>query len=389
MPSQITDDPPAPALPALSPELARLIRPLFSGAAPTGGIAVAVIRGNERTVICRGYADRSGAKPVRADTRFALGSVTKTFTGLLLAEMVARGEVGYEDPIDRYLPAEVLPGYPQERPITLLHLATHTSGLPRLPVGLIPAALPRWFTDPYATFSRSHLLRALPRTPVRGMPGAQVRYSSLGCGLLGLALENAAGVRYEELLASRICGPLGLIDTSCGPDREPSHGYRRGRRVPSFRLPALPGAAALSSTADDMLRYLQAHLAVDAVPIPDRGGTAAALKAALREVRLPRVERRRAGGGRSGARIALTWNQRQVEEGELIFHTGATGALRGRAGRSVPSAPGAVETGAASAVFAGFNPVAQVGLVAMASTLPGLRRRFTQTAYATLRRLAG
>ncbi|WP_457033680.1 serine hydrolase domain-containing protein [Kitasatospora sp. P5_F3] len=382
MSSQITDDRPAPPLPNLSPELAQLLRPLFSGVSPTGGVAVAVIRGNERTVVCRGYADRSGARPVRADTRFALGSVTKTFTALLLAEMVASGEVGYEDPIDHYLPAEVLPGYPQDRPITLLHLATHTSGLPRLPVGLLPAALPRWFTAPYATFSRPHLFRALPRTPVRGMPGAQVRYSSLGCGLLGLALESAAGVRYEELLASRICGPLGLIDTSCAPDREPSHGYRRGRRVPSFRLPALPGAAALSSTADDMLRYLQAHLAVDAVPIADRGGAAAALKAALREVRLPRVERRR-----SGARIALTWNQQTVDEGELVFHTGVTGSLRGRG--ATAEASGGRDAGVASAVFAGFNPVAQVGLVAMASTLPGLRRRFTQTAYATLRRLAG
>ncbi|MFI5529272.1 serine hydrolase domain-containing protein [Kitasatospora sp. NPDC051853] len=378
---------PAPSAPppsaALSPELAQLLRPLFSGAAPGGGIAVAVIRGGERTVVCRGYADRSGSRPVRADTRFALGSVTKTFTGLLLAEMVARGEVSYEDPIDRYLPADALPGYPQERPITLLHLATHTSGLPRLPVGLTPAAVPRWFTDPYASFSRPHLLRALPRTPVRGMPGAQYRYSSLGCGLLGLALENAAGLRYEELLAGRVCGPLGLVDTSCAEDREPTSGYRRGRRVSSFRLPALPGAAALSSTADDMLRYLQAHLAVDAVPIPERGGAAAALRSALRDVRLPRVERRRGSGGRGGVRIALTWNQRPVEDGELLYHAGSTGSARGRVGRGDSAG-----SGAPSAVFAGFNPVAQVGLVAMASTLPGLRRRFTQTAYGTLRRLA-
>ncbi|BFV58429.1 serine hydrolase domain-containing protein [Kitasatospora sp. CMC57] len=381
MSSQTSDRPPT-LLPVPSPELAHLLRPLFSGVSPTGGVAIAVIRGNERTVVCRGYVDRSGARPVRADTRFALGSVTKTFTGLLLAEMVARGEVGYEDPIDRHLPAEVLPGYPQDRPITLLHLATHTSGLPRLPVGLLPSALPRWFTAPYATFSRPHLFRALPRTPVRGAPGAQVRYSSLGCGLLGLALESAAGVRYEELLASRICGPLGLIDTSCGPDREQAHGYRRGRRVPSFRLPALPGAAALSSTADDMLRYLQAHLAVDAVPIQDRNGTAAAaLKAALREVRLPRVERRR-----SGARIAVTWNHRTEEEGELLFHTGTTGSLRVRGARA--EASGGRDSGPASAVFAGYHPGAQVGLVAMASTLPGLRRRFNQTAFATLRRLA-
>ncbi|WP_441245176.1 serine hydrolase domain-containing protein [Kitasatospora sp. McL0602] len=347
----------------VTPELARMLRPLFNSASPNSGVAVAVIQGNERTVACRGYSDRAGERPVRADTRFELGSVTKTFTALLLAEMVARGEVRYEDPIDQYLPTGSAPGYPHERPITLLHLATHTSGLPRLPVGLTPAAVPRWFTSPYATFSKAHVLRALPRTAVRGMPGAQVRYSSLGCGLLGMVLENAAGQRYEELLASRVCGPLGLIDTSCGPGREPATGYRRGRRVPSFRLPALPGAAALRSTADDMLRFLQAHLAVDAVPIPDRAGGAGALRAALRDVARPRVERRR-----TGARICLIWNQRSSEEGELIYQSGSTRGF---------------------SAFAGFNPTAQVGLVAMASTLPGRRRRFTQTAYEMLRRLAG
>ncbi|MER5639354.1 serine hydrolase domain-containing protein [Kitasatospora sp. NPDC002227] len=352
----------SPPPPTLSPELTKLLRPLFNSAAPGGGVAIAVIRGNERTVACRGYSDQVGERPVRADTRFELGSVTKTFTALLLAEMVARGEVRYDDPIDQYLPADTLPGYPHERPITLLHLATHTSGLPRLPVGLTPAAVPRWFTSPYATFSTAHLLRALPRTPVRGVPGGQVRYSSLGCGLLGLVLENAAGQRYEELLASRVCGPLGLIDTSCGPGREPATGYRRGRRVPSFRLPALPGAAALRSTADDMLRFLQAHLSVDAVPIPEQSGSAGSLRAALRDVSRARIERRR-----TGARICLIWNQRPLEEGEVVYQSGSTKGF---------------------SAFAGFNPTAQVGLVAMASTMPGLRRRFTQTAYDMLRRLA-
>ncbi|MEV4558343.1 serine hydrolase domain-containing protein [Kitasatospora sp. NPDC049285] len=347
----------------LAPDLDRLLRPLFVGAVPDGGVAVAVIRGTERSVACRGYADRAGDRPIRADTRFELGSVTKTFTALLLADMVARGEVGYDDPIDRYLPADTLPGYPHDRPITLLHLATHTSGLPRLPVGLAPAAVPRWFTSPYATFSAAHLLRALPRTPVRGTPGAQVRYSSLGAGLLGLVLERAAGQRYHELLAGRVCEPLGLIDTSCGGGRDRSTGYRRGRRVPSFKVPALPGAAALRSTADDMLRYLQAHLAVDAVPIPARSGAAASLRTALREVCLPRVARRG-----FGQRICLTWQQRRADQDDLVFHTGSTGG---------------------GAAFVGFDRAAQTGLVVLASAPAAGRRRFAATAYETLRALAG
>ncbi|MFJ8625963.1 serine hydrolase domain-containing protein [Kitasatospora sp. NPDC093550] len=378
-------DDPAYATVEVPPDLDRLLRPLFLTAGQGGGVAVAVIRGEERAVACRGHSDRSTELPIRADTRFELGSVTKTFTGLLLAEMAARGEVRYDDPIDRYLPADALPGYPHERPITLLHLATHTSGLPRLPVGLPPAAGPRWFTRPYATFGPAHLLGALPRTPVRGTPGTRVRYSDLGCGLLGLLLANAAGQRYDDLLAARVCGPLGLLDTSCGPGWDDAGGYRRGRRVPSFRLPALPGAAALRSTADDMLRYLQAHLSLDAVPLPERAD-AAALRTALGDVRRPLIGRRRG----SGTRLCLGWNQRLLagsrrgpgtdrrpgfepgggpEPGcdeEVVFHTGATRGCR---------------------TFVGFSPQAQVGLAVLAGARSLRGRGFVQSSYETLRAL--
>ncbi|MER7670717.1 serine hydrolase domain-containing protein [Kitasatospora sp. NPDC096128] len=369
-------------------DLDRLLRPLFRSAGPDGGVAVVVIRGEERTVACRGQSDHPGRHPVRADTRFELGSVTKTFTGLLLAEMAARGEVRYDDPIDRYLPANAVPGYPHERPITLLHLATHTSGLPRLPVGLRPAAAPRWFTRPCATFGSTHLLGALPRTPVRGTPGTQVRYSNLGCGLLGLLLANAAGQRYDDLLAARVCGPLGLVDTSCGPGREDVGGYRRGGRVPSFRLPALPGASAVRSTADDMLRYLQAHLSLDAVPLPERADPAV-LRTALAEVRRPRVGRRR-----GGTRLCLGWNQRGV--GGDVGGPGDDGAV-GAAGEPAEG-EGAVElvfqagSTRGFSAFVGFSPRAQVGLAVLAGAWSGVRvlrdRGFVQGAYETLRTLA-
>ncbi|WP_244178840.1 serine hydrolase [Streptomyces rubellomurinus] len=389
-------DPDVPA------DLDRLLRPLFRAAGPDGGVAVAVIRGDERTVACRGRADRSGERPVRADTRFALGSVTRTFTGLLLAEMAARGEVRYDDPIDRYLPAGAVPGYPHERPITLLHLATHTSGLPRLPVGLLPAAAPRWFTRPYATFGPAHLLRALPRTPVRGTPGTQVRYSSLGCGLLGLLLANAAGQRYDDLLAARVCGPLGLLDTSCGPGREDATGYRRGRWVPSFRLPALPGAAALRSTADDLLRYLQAHLSLDAVPLSSPAD-AAVLRTALGEVSHPRAGRRRTGG----TRVCLGWNHRSLcatEAEPAAVREVAAGVATGKAAGEVdgpggePGPSGVAEEGAelvfhtgstrGSGAFVGFSPRAQVGLAVLAGARSLRSRGLARSAYETLRTLA-
>ncbi|WP_329581482.1 beta-lactamase family protein [Kitasatospora sp. NBC_01250] len=416
--------------------LERQLRPLFQGLPPHSGVAVAVIQGDQRTVACRGYTDPAAKRPVRADSRFEIGSITKTFTALLLADMVARGEVRYDDPIDRYLPTGSAPGYPMERPITLLHLATHTSGLPRLPVGLLPSATPHWFTRPCATFGVAHLLHSLARTPVRGTPGTQVRYSSLGCGLLGLLLENAAGARYEDLLASRICGPLGLLDTSCAPGGEVGSGYRRGRRVPSFRIPALPGAAGLRSSADDMLRYIHALLMLDsgpqaaasggvpligplvsteigpfagpvAAPVgrPDEVGPAVgglavggpavgpprpaepprpradfALRCALGEVRRPRAARRLAG-----TRVCLGWKQRLLEPATGAGDPGPARGRRGRGGEELVFHEGVTRGFVA---FAGFNPQAGTGLVALVSSPPPRRRRFLQTAYETLHGLS-
>ncbi|MCP2312879.1 serine hydrolase domain-containing protein [Kitasatospora paracochleata] len=159
-------------------ELARRLCPIFASPAPAPGFALAVIAGGERVVACCGYADRDGLRTIRADTRFELGSAAKTFTALLLAETVVRGDVRYDDPIDDYLPTGAVPGYRHERPITLLHLATHTSGLP---------------PPPYRTGSPARTTPSVPptccapclRTPVRGTADTQVRYSGLGAGLLG------------------------------------------------------------------------------------------------------------------------------------------------------------------------------------------------------------
>ncbi|WP_371484528.1 serine hydrolase [Kitasatospora sp. NBC_00315] len=205
-------------------------------------------------------------------------------------------------------------------------------------------------------------------------------------------MENAAGQRYEELLAARVCGPLGLVDTSCGPGREAATGYRRGRRVPSFRMPTLPGAAALRSTADDMLRYLQAHLALEAVPLPDRTD-AAALRTALGEVRRPRVGRRR-----TGARICLGWNRRPLSErpgdetpayGAAFAETAAEVAAEAYGDADADDDELVYHAGATRGftAFVGFSPRAQVGLAVLAGAPPLRGRGLLQDAYATLRTL--
>ncbi|MEK8145622.1 serine hydrolase domain-containing protein [Streptomyces sp. M10(2022)] len=116
------------------------------------------------------------------------------------------GEVRYSDRADRYLPCRI-PG----PPVTLLHLATHTSGLPRLPPGLVARAVRSgWLSNPYARFDEGDLLAALERVPLRHRPGTRVHYSNFGAGLLGHVLARAAGGTggdYAALLGERVTNP--------------------------------------------------------------------------------------------------------------------------------------------------------------------------------------
>ncbi|MBM7439944.1 serine hydrolase [Streptomyces sp. HB132] len=323
------------------PPLTASLQPLLA-ASPGPATAVAAVRGAERAVL------RSG--PVGESTRFETGSLTKTFTALLLAEMAARGEVHYGDRADRYLPFR-LPG----PPLTLLHLATHTSGLPRLPPGLLGRALRSgWLSNPYAGFLEDDLLASLRRTRLRHRPGSRVLYSNFGGGLLGQVLARAAGGSgddYPALLAERVTGPLGLADTDCDPGRPQATGHWHGRPRPSLLMPGLTAAGAVRSSVRDLLRVLAALLDPDTAPEP-------ALRTALAEVQRPRLS-----VPRTGSRLCLIWNLRPRPGGALIHHSGGTRGFT---------------------AFAGFLPGSGTGLVALTNAAPTPLAPFVQSAYGAL-----
>ncbi|MFI9816986.1 serine hydrolase domain-containing protein [Saccharothrix variisporea] len=327
------------------------LTPLLTAAPGATGVAVAARRRHEDTVLLSGTTARAGA-PLTPGTRFEIGSLTKTFTALLLAQMVAAGEVAHDDDVARYLPPGSL-----RIPITLAELATHTSGLPRLPPGLLRTALPKWFSNPYAAFGPDALLDALPRTRTRTRAATHAptspryRYSNYGVAVLGLALARAAGVPYPDLLADRVLRPLGLHDTDCTDARQAT-GHWHGRPRPPWRIPGLPAAGALRSTAPDLLRYLTALLDPDATP----------LAAALVDVARPRLVR----PGTTDD-MCLVWNRRARPGRTLLFHAGATRGFT---------------------AFAGYSPESGTALVALANSAPGLRTPFVQRSYLALRTLA-
>jgi D-alanyl-D-alanine-carboxypeptidase/D-alanyl-D-alanine-endopeptidase len=234
------------------------------------GVAVAITWQGERWMFGRGRLRASEAAHVDADTIFEIGSVTKVFTATLLADMVEQGLVGLDDPVQRHLPDEVSVPI-RGRPITLCDLATQTSGLPRLPPGLFRRSLRRRH-DPYARFRERDLLAALAKTRLEQAPGARLRYSNFGFGLLGYVLACRAETSYGELVRDRICAPLGLADTGLeiaddANERFADGHNRRRRGVPHWHLGALAGAGGLRSTVNDLLRFIELQLTAPATRV--------------------------------------------------------------------------------------------------------------------------
>jgi serine-type D-Ala-D-Ala carboxypeptidase/endopeptidase len=264
-----------------------------------GGIVVGAIRGDDRDVVAFGDAP--------ADAIYDVGSISKAFTSVALAEMVNRGEVRLEDPARRYLPDDV----PLPDAITLLTLATHTSGLPRMPSNFNPADK----SDPYADFTAETLYDAVRATELEYPTGERSSYSNLGYSLLGHALERASGMSYADLIAQRIAGPLGLAETGTrgGTSERRAQGFgRRGEPVPWWSE-GVPGAGGISSTIDDLLRFAHANLEPESTP----------LEIPLRAAQRPRVP----AGERM--QVGLGWHMVDRVDGSLVvWHNGGTGGFR-------------------------------------------------------------
>jgi serine-type D-Ala-D-Ala carboxypeptidase/endopeptidase len=264
-------------------------------------------------VITHGRLNQAESRPCRADTVFELASVTKVFTGLLLADMVQRREVNVADPLVSHLPDSVRVPERGGRKITLLDVATHTSGLPYWPGNLPqadqpggPEALMRYTVGDLYEFVGKY---SLPRDI-----GARWEYSSVGYSLLGEALSYRAGLDFETLVRTRITGPLGMQDTAVAWSEAQRRRAATGHdaalaAVAGQRAGFLAAAGGLHSSAEDMVRFLEGLLGSR----PSR--LAAAFSTAL-------VQRRRADAAESDQ--ALGWLLRPRSDGEVAIMLGGS-----------------------------------------------------------------
>jgi CubicO group peptidase (beta-lactamase class C family) len=230
------------------------------------GMAVGIVERGRRRVIVYGRQDVGDARSVAGNTLFEIGSLTKIFTALLLADMVHRKELQFDDPVDRYLPSGIRTPQSNGRAITLADLATHTSGLPMFPpITGITLRDPSAFFEALARYTVSDLRAWLGSLTMSRDPGARWEYSNVGYGLLGLALANKAGTTYDALLNRRIVGPLRLNDTTLHPDGDATRRLAAGHDpqlapIPPLDVGIFAPAGALRSTVDNLLSFASAVL---------------------------------------------------------------------------------------------------------------------------------
>jgi CubicO group peptidase (beta-lactamase class C family) len=276
------------------------------------GVIVGLLDAGGRRVHVYGESGRRERPGLDGDTRFEIGSITKTFTGILLADMILAGELSAGQRVAMLFPPTMtLDNGVQDA--TLEGLATHTSGLTRIGVDL-PALSRTMSLDPYRGTTADDVYSSAARVPrMLVTPTTSPAYSNLGYALLGRLLERQGGQAYEQLLRQRVLEPLGLGSITTAHTTPPSlataqgHGHG-GRPTPYWHVDGYAPAGCLIASANEMLEYVAINLAVS--------------NPAVAEAQRPR---KAFAGSRA---IGLGWFHAKIGGHRLIWHNGMTGGFR-------------------------------------------------------------
>ena len=287
-------------------EVKRLMQPLIdAGIVPSA--VVGIYENGRPAVFAFGKLSAETPSAPTGNTVYEIGSISKVFTGVLLADAVERGVVKLDDPLSKYLPDGVRAPRRDGKGILLWHLSTHTSGLPRIPDNMNAQS-----NDPYKAYGTKELWDFIDGVRPATEPGASYAYSNLGAGLLGTVVAKASNSTYEKLLKDRVANPLGMTDTTVKLTRKqkkrlaPPHSS--GRKASNWEFDSMVGCGGIRSTADDMLKFVKATLS--------QGGDGlhrAITRSTKRLFTLPTAP----------AGIGLGWQIAQ--DGSTLWHNGQTG----------------------------------------------------------------
>jgi CubicO group peptidase (beta-lactamase class C family) len=275
------------------------------------GIVAGLVDGDQTRVVAAGRRGAGDPRPLDGQAIFEIGSVSKVFTGILLAEAVERKEVRLEQPVTELLPDAIREKWSGDKAkITLRMLSQHLSGLPRMPSNFKP----KQADNPYADYTVEQMYEYLGSCTLNHAPDEQYEYSNLAQGLLGHVLSQKAGGDYETLLVRRICGPLKMDRTRVaftpGMRAQLARGHSAaGFETANWDLPTLAGAGGIRSNVDDLLLFAKANLSLPEIPL------AAAMRRAQSERHRinPTLE------------MGLGWHVVRASGREFLTHGGETG----------------------------------------------------------------
>lgn len=303
----------------------------------SSAVSAVVCAAGETQYVCAGFLNAAGHES-HPDAIFEAGSISKGFTGLLLADRVNAVAVKLTDTL-----GQLLCDWPQRQTaksggITLEALATHHSGLPRLPGDMKLWWMLRNANDPYAHYDERRLYNWLSRVKPAA---ADYRYSNVGYALLGRALSAVADAPFGALLDKHVLSPLGMNDTTFSPTADQCSreavGHRGAREVGAWDFGLFAPAGGLRTSVRDMGKFLQQMLSESRNPILDATTFATRTHAPLR----------------GSVSIGLGWMRSSNKGGVLLWHNGRTGG---------------------SSSFVGWHPDRQVGVAVLAASNAGVDR---------------
>ncbi|MEQ8209913.1 MAG: serine hydrolase domain-containing protein [Lacipirellulaceae bacterium] len=272
------------------------------------GMSIGYLQGKHYGVVHLGAANRSKKKATNT-TIYEVGSISKVFTGLLLADAVVRGEIDLQAAAATANAAGVqFPAY-EGTPITWTNLATHRSGLPRLPNNFSAFNL----QNPYQKYDSRLAAAYLENFELRRKPGESYEYSNFGASVLGYLVAENANSTYEQLLRDRIAKPLKMTDCTTKLSSEQKKRLatphsRFSGVTPAWHFADLPGAGGVRASIRDMMRFARAQLQ------PPKGEIGEAIELAWK---------RHAVGDESGPALGLGWHI--MGDGQTRWHNGQTG----------------------------------------------------------------
>lgn len=243
----------------------------FVKAGHAGGLSLAVVRGGKATFLDAGSTGRGKAAAPTADTVYEIGSISKTFGSLLLAQAIVGGKAKLGDDMRRYLPEGDYAGLAYKgRAVTLRDLVATTSALPdNLPRSLVdeakqakPADVPFLVAERLNRYTAPQFLADLREASLQREPGIMPAHSNVAAQVVGLIDARLLGKPFETLLAERIERPLGMASgTDTNRAARMAVGYTaEGRVAPAWDAPVIRAAGGLRYSTRDMARYLARQL---------------------------------------------------------------------------------------------------------------------------------